>query len=1263
MQKISLRVLITLMFLSIFSPLFSQTKTNTEILRRAAVVQTEKEKILYEQLKVLARQKGWDMTIKRPNGGIAILVGIDDLGNPLYTGTDNNIDAAATIGTNTLWTGGSTGLDLNGASNSVKGKLAVWDGGRVRGTHVELTGRVLQKDNPAATSDHSTHVAGTMIASGVNPLAKGMSNGQQQLIAYDFGNDGSEMLFEAPNLLVSNHSYGTVAGWVFNSGQNRWEFNGLVDANEDYKFGYYSDQAQLWDSIAYNAPYYLMVKSSGNKRNENGPAEGQPYWRRNASGVFELQPSRPAGISSNNSYDIIPTYGTAKNILTLGAVNPVPNGYTRPEDVVMSSFSSWGPTDDGRIKPDVVADGVNLLSSTDASDNSYAIFSGTSMSSPNASGSIILLQEYYARLHGNAFMRSATLKGLVIHTADEAGTAAGPDYQNGWGLINVKKAAAVLTANNTTHLVQENVLNNGGTYSIPVVATGNGKLIATICWTDPKADVEPVSNALNNHTKKLVNDLDIRITKGATTFLPWILDPANPSAAATRGDNILDNVEKITIDNVIPGQTYTITISHKGALARGSQAYSLIVSGVGGQAYCTSAASSSTNGRIERVTFGTIDNINPPGCTTYRDFTNISTELQPGQTLPFTIDLNTCGADNWGKMYKVYIDYNSNGLFTDPGELASNYTGIIFHGSFSTDITIPNNVTIGNSAIMRVVMQETSTYSDINPCGNYPTGETQDYRVVFAAPAKDAGVTSVVAPALSYCQAGEQYATVRVRNFGTSAISNVPVSALVKQGATAIINLTGVFAGTIPPGGEIEYTFQNTFPLLANSAYTITAKAELTGDQAPLNDQLISSFTTSPSAAAPTGTAVVCGTTNALLKVTSTGTPSDVFGWYTAATPAITPYPVTTGTNTTTTWVVNPYYLSKNEASAKLGPSNKFVYPQGGYNTFVNNMVRFTASVPVTIETARLYIGHPGKITFLLRQIVTYNETTGAYTYFPVSSKTINVTATAPTPPALGAQVNDPGDAGAIYYLGINIPEPGNYGIVIQCEDGSSIFRNNMINSNPYPYTMPGILSITGNTAILAGNPDYFQQFYYFFYDIGVKLSSCASPRVPIVPTTETAPVITLAGNVFSSTAAVSYQWYRNGSSIPGAIAQTYTATEAGAYKVNAVFAGGCSFMSNEINFVPTAVPNVNPDEIGLIVSPNPATSGQVNVQLKTNTRADLNVALINTSGQKVYQQSVPNFIGRWSQTLQPGKLAPGIYYLQVQHDKKMYVRKVVIVE
>ncbi|MEI9913390.1 MAG: hypothetical protein WDO71_29355 [Bacteroidota bacterium] len=75
---------------------------------------------------------------KRRKWKISLLVGMDGFGMPLYISTQNNVVAAATIGTSTLWPGGNAGLNLSGSSVNVKDKLAVWDGGKVRKTHVEL---------------------------------------------------------------------------------------------------------------------------------------------------------------------------------------------------------------------------------------------------------------------------------------------------------------------------------------------------------------------------------------------------------------------------------------------------------------------------------------------------------------------------------------------------------------------------------------------------------------------------------------------------------------------------------------------------------------------------------------------------------------------------------------------------------------------------------------------------------------------------------------------------------------------------------------------------------------------------------------------------------------------------------------------------------------------------------------------------------------------------------------------------------------------
>jgi Subtilase family/GEVED domain/Secretion system C-terminal sorting domain len=1259
------RMIPALIAASIFSSSFSQINTRTDILKQASALQAIKEKALYAQLQTLARQKGWDMVRTGKNGAITTLVGIDAFGMPLYLSTQNNIIAAATIGTNTLWPGGSSGLNLSGSSASVKDKLAIWDGGKVRSTHQELTGRVVQRDNVTLISDHSTHVAGTLIAKGVNPLAKGMSFGEQELIAYDFNSDYSEMLGEAPGLLVSNHSYGYDAGWRFNDAANRWEFLGRFDANEDYKFGYYSAEAQSWDSISYNAPYYLIVKAAGNNRDVNGPAVGQLYWRYDVNNQFFNAGNRPNGISNNDGYDILSLTSTAKDILVVGAINPIPTGYTKSTDVVQSSFTSWGPTDDGRIKPDIVADGVGLLSSIGTADNAYDTYSGTSMSTPNVAGSLLLLQEYYNQLHpgANNFMRSATLKGLVIHTADEAGASPGPDYQNGWGLVDMKKAAAVITANNTTDIIQENVLDNAGnaTYSFPVIASGNGKISATISWTDPVGSVEPSATALNNPTPKLVNDLDLVIKKGAAIYKPWILTPSNPSAAATTGDNVLDNVEKVELPDVVPGATYTIQVTHKGTLARGQQAYSLIASGVGGHAYCTSNPTNTSGARIDSVSFSNIQNKNVAGCTSYSDFTNLTGSLQPVQTVPLFVRLNSCDASAVDKIVKVFIDANNDGDFDDAGESIATSAVINGNGDYTTNITVPAGLTIGKYTILRIVMEETSTAASVLPCGTYTKGETQDYRILVSAPSKDVGITGLASPLASDCGSVTEYVAVRVRNFGTVDVKNIPLTTVIKQGATTIATLTHTFIDTIFAGTEAVYNFTTPFVSAPGTTYTITSSTSLAGDQDASNDQNITTVTTSASAGDPAATAFICGT-SAALKVNPATT--DIYTWYNSAT-AIKP--IAYGSNTTTSTIAPTYYVQKNDNNIHIGPVNKLAFPSGSYLQFSGNtQLRsiFTTELPLTIETARLYIGQPGTITLLLRKITNFNYTTGAYNYYPDFDQlyTINAYATSPTTPVPGNIINDPADTGAIYHLGITVPAAGTWGIMVQSTGTASFYRNNTISPTPYPFTLPGIMSVTGNGAIdtnVPADPNFNQQFYYFFYDMNVSFGSCPSNRVAVTPVTVTVPVITLTGNVFSSTTEPSYQWYLNGSPIAGATSQTYTATASGTYTVQA--GGGCA--SNAVDFVLTPVTNVDPNEIGLIVSPNPTTTGQFNIQLETNTRANLYISLLNSVGQKVYQYDIPSFTGRLSQNIQPGKLSAGIYYLQVQHDKKMYVKKIVVAQ
>jgi hypothetical protein len=173
-------------------------------------------------------------------------------------------------------------------------------------------------------------------------------------------------------------------------------------------------------------------------------------------------------------------------------------------------------------------------------------------------------------------MRASTLKALAIHTAREAGAKPGPDYQFGWGLLNVEEAGRLLLrSNNTDTRVLERTLATGESYQMEIVPQANKKITLTICWTDPEGN--PASPALDPQNSMLVNDLDVRLIDetGLVTF-PWILNPTTPQAQATQGDNVRDNVEKIELEAPLQ-KKYTIIIRSKGNLKYGKQDYSVVL--------------------------------------------------------------------------------------------------------------------------------------------------------------------------------------------------------------------------------------------------------------------------------------------------------------------------------------------------------------------------------------------------------------------------------------------------------------------------------------------------------------------------------------------------------------------------------------------------------------------------------------------------------------------------------------------------------------
>lgn len=586
-NKILLQILI-MIFISFNSYLLAQieqnevqekikkqvlSKTDTIILKNFGV----ENKRMYNENKNEAvnyfLQKGY--LVKGP--GIELQGFLN--GRPIYYTTYNRI-AAQTVKTDAVW----SGFNLDGAGI----EIGLWDQGAVYELHNSFKEgsygprHVFFIDSTGSeVSEHATHVAGTIVADNDVYNSKGMAD-KSVLYSRDWNADIVEMTYAAagldPNfttpLLLSNHSYGQNPGWVWgdlrNSGTNAWYWMALDYQNEDPNFGNYNEKSFNFDVIAYNAPYYTIVWAAGNDRGE-GPEPNAQHWVWNGEAWVSSTSYHPKD-GGDDGYDCIPPEGVAKNIITVGAVDDIPYGYISPSDVkqINTNFSVWGPTKDGRIKPDIVANGDELYSTLP--NNTFGSKSGTSMAAPNVTGSLALLLQHYKSTHNNTVPLSSTLKAIVIHTADEAGENLGPDYKFGWGLLNTYKAAQLISQDQSNpNIIQELLLQNGQTYTLnDLYSDGTQPIKITLAWNDI-----PPSNYQTGPI--LVRDLDVRLYKNGTTYYPWVLYLGNPGAPASPGDNTKDNVEQIFLQS--PGEGfYSIVVSHKGTLSS-NQMFSLVVTG------------------------------------------------------------------------------------------------------------------------------------------------------------------------------------------------------------------------------------------------------------------------------------------------------------------------------------------------------------------------------------------------------------------------------------------------------------------------------------------------------------------------------------------------------------------------------------------------------------------------------------------------------------------------------------------------------------
>jgi hypothetical protein len=479
-----------------------------------------------------------------------------DVAPPALQETNDGARAAANVD---LVNGAPYNLDGTGVT------VLVFDSGMVDDTHPDFGARVVELDGDAAETvrDHSTHVAGTVAGSGAN------SNGVDSA-----GN---------PNGGTANQWAGMAPGADLRSfgaaGSTDVLYDDAGDMNADF-------------TTAIGNGIDLATMSLGNNVVPNGFPCGQlgdytntailidNIVRGSISGQqliwFESAGNERTGTAPCGQFSTISSPATAKNSIVVGAINSNDNS--------MTGFSSFGPTDDGRLKPDITAPGcqsngdMNLTSPSfvdtngngnlDAGEvqNAYVGKCGTSMATPVAAGSAALLIEQWQSTRGAGTRPLPhTAKAIYAHTGSDLGNA-GPDYQFGWGALDAQAAVDLVQADDTANLIHVEQLDAGEDLFLTFDSDGAEDVKVTLAWDDPAATKLAAVT--------LINDLDLRLfDPNDVEVQPLVLDPAMPNALAAAGNDTRNNVE-MAIGPAMAG-TWTVQIIGTG-VPQGPQQFTLI---------------------------------------------------------------------------------------------------------------------------------------------------------------------------------------------------------------------------------------------------------------------------------------------------------------------------------------------------------------------------------------------------------------------------------------------------------------------------------------------------------------------------------------------------------------------------------------------------------------------------------------------------------------------------------------------------------------
>ena len=381
----------------------------------------------------------------------------------------------------------------------------------VVGPHIDFTGR-LTNHLTILGGFHGDMTSGILAGAGnLDPVIRGMATGVQ-LHVFDIG--PYPQIIDA---VLNNATLGTtVSSTSYSQGCNE-----------------YTTDTQFGDQTLHDNGQLEFVFSAGN----NGGGDC----------------GYGAGAGWGN---ITGGYKQGKNVIACANLDALE---------VLDPSSSRGPASDGRIKPDISANGKDQMST--AEGNTYQVGGGTSAACPGIAGICTQLIQAYKQINSATDAPTALIKACLLNGAEDIGNA-GPDYTYGWGRVNALRAVETIE---DVRYVYDSVgqgLLNTHTLNVPANVI---QMRVMVYWHDQGGT--PLASVT------LVNDIDMNVTDpSAFVWQPWVLDPTpnavNLNTPAVRASDHLNNVEQVTIDNPAAGN-YVVSINGF-AIPQGPQAYYLV---------------------------------------------------------------------------------------------------------------------------------------------------------------------------------------------------------------------------------------------------------------------------------------------------------------------------------------------------------------------------------------------------------------------------------------------------------------------------------------------------------------------------------------------------------------------------------------------------------------------------------------------------------------------------------------------------------------